>query len=197
MPLERTSPCGAEADVVEQTSEQAHGIWKPNPLAPGSGRAGGLALIGFALIAPLFSSTSAGFTSVGGVLVILPLFACLGLHSLMHGGHGHGGGHGNHGKSDKDGSCPGLLRRPESRTREESSHDTRNRTGLWSLAARFRQRGGFIIFTLSFTKPQTPRDWRSFSAFSAFLVALFAEMYGFPLDHLPSVRLAAIFLSGH
>ncbi|MDU0957577.1 MAG: isoprenylcysteine carboxylmethyltransferase family protein, partial [Bradyrhizobium sp.] len=28
---------------------------------------------------------------------------------------------------------------------------------------------------------QTPRDWRSFSAFSAFLVALFAEMYGFPL----------------
>jgi protein-S-isoprenylcysteine O-methyltransferase Ste14 len=33
----------------------------------------------------------------------------------------------------------------------------------------------------SFFKPQTGRDWRSFGAFSAFLVALFTEMYGFPL----------------
>lgn len=39
----------------------------------------------------------------------------------------------------------------------------------------------FIIFAFSFTKPQTKRDWRSFSAFSAFIVALFVEMYGFPL----------------
>jgi protein-S-isoprenylcysteine O-methyltransferase Ste14 len=39
----------------------------------------------------------------------------------------------------------------------------------------------FIIFAFSFTKPKTVRDWRSFGAFSAFLVALFTEMYGFPL----------------
>jgi protein-S-isoprenylcysteine O-methyltransferase Ste14 len=39
----------------------------------------------------------------------------------------------------------------------------------------------FIIFAFSFSKPQTARDWRSFSAFSAFIVALFVEMYGFPL----------------
>lgn len=39
----------------------------------------------------------------------------------------------------------------------------------------------FIIFAFSFTKPHTARDWRSFGAFSAFLVALFTEMYGFPL----------------
>lgn len=39
----------------------------------------------------------------------------------------------------------------------------------------------FIIFAFSFFKPRTTRDWRSFSAFSAFLVALFTEMYGFPL----------------
>lgn len=39
----------------------------------------------------------------------------------------------------------------------------------------------FIIFAFSFAKPQSPRDWRSFGAFSAFLVALFTEMYGFPL----------------
>jgi len=39
----------------------------------------------------------------------------------------------------------------------------------------------FIIFAFSFAKPQSARDWRSFGAFSAFLVALFTEMYGFPL----------------
>ncbi|MDZ4878058.1 MAG: hypothetical protein CLLPBCKN_007493 [Chroococcidiopsis cubana SAG 39.79] len=39
----------------------------------------------------------------------------------------------------------------------------------------------FIIFAFSFTKPKNPRDWRSFGAFSAFIVALFTEMYGFPL----------------
>jgi hypothetical protein len=39
----------------------------------------------------------------------------------------------------------------------------------------------FIFFAFSFTKPRTARDWRSFGAFSAFLVALFTEMYGFPL----------------
>jgi len=39
----------------------------------------------------------------------------------------------------------------------------------------------FIIFAFSFTQPKSSRDWRSFSAFSAFIVALFTEMYGFPL----------------
>ncbi len=39
----------------------------------------------------------------------------------------------------------------------------------------------FVIFAFSFTHPKTKRDWRSFGAFSAFIVALFTEMYGFPL----------------
>lgn len=39
----------------------------------------------------------------------------------------------------------------------------------------------FIIFAFSFTRPRTSRDWRSFGAFAAFIVALFTEMYGFPL----------------
>jgi protein-S-isoprenylcysteine O-methyltransferase Ste14 len=39
----------------------------------------------------------------------------------------------------------------------------------------------FTIFAFSFFRPRTARDWRSFGAFSAFLVALFTEMYGFPL----------------
>jgi protein-S-isoprenylcysteine O-methyltransferase Ste14 len=51
--------------------------------------------------------------------------------------------------------------------------------GLWLLAA--INAAVFIIFAFSFTKPQTARDWRSFGAFSAFIVALFTEMYGFPL----------------
>ena len=51
--------------------------------------------------------------------------------------------------------------------------------GLWSLV--IVNSLVFIIFAFSFAKPQSPRDWRSFGAFSAFLVALFTEMYGFPL----------------
>jgi len=39
----------------------------------------------------------------------------------------------------------------------------------------------FILFAASFARPASKRDWRSFGAFSAFIVALFAEMYGFPL----------------
>lgn len=51
--------------------------------------------------------------------------------------------------------------------------------GLWSLV--FINSAVFIIFAFSFFKPKTKRDWRSFSGFSAFIVALFVEMYGFPL----------------
>ena len=51
--------------------------------------------------------------------------------------------------------------------------------GLWSLVV--INSLVFIIFAFSFSKPRTPRDWRSFSAFSGFVVALFVEMYGFPL----------------
>ena len=51
--------------------------------------------------------------------------------------------------------------------------------GLWGLV--IINSAIFIAFAYSFFKPQTTRDWRSFSAFSAFLVALFTEMYGFPL----------------
>jgi len=51
--------------------------------------------------------------------------------------------------------------------------------GLWSLV--IINSLVFIIFAFSFAKPQSGRDWRSFGAFSAFIVALFTEMYGFPL----------------
>jgi protein-S-isoprenylcysteine O-methyltransferase Ste14 len=51
--------------------------------------------------------------------------------------------------------------------------------GLWSLV--IINSAIFIFFAFSFFQPKTKRDWRSFGAFSAFLVALFTEMYGFPL----------------
>lgn len=39
----------------------------------------------------------------------------------------------------------------------------------------------FLVFAYQSFKPRTGVDWRSFGAFSAFIVALFTEMYGFPL----------------
>ena len=39
----------------------------------------------------------------------------------------------------------------------------------------------FIIFAFSFVRPRTRLDWRALGGFSAFIVALFTEMYGFPL----------------
>lgn len=51
--------------------------------------------------------------------------------------------------------------------------------GLWTAV--IINSALFIIFAYSFTKPKTRRDWRSFGAFSAFIVALFTEMYGVPV----------------
>jgi protein-S-isoprenylcysteine O-methyltransferase Ste14 len=57
--------------------------------------------------------------------------------------------------------------------------DTSPAYGLWSLV--IINSAIFIFFAMSFAKPSSPRDWRAFGAFSAFIVALFTEMYGFPL----------------
>ena len=51
--------------------------------------------------------------------------------------------------------------------------------GLWGLV--LVNSAVFILFAASFYHPRTRRDWRSFGGFAAFLVALFTEMYGFPL----------------
>lgn len=60
-----------------------------------------------------------------------------------------------------------------------AAHDALPAYGLWTpVVLNFLV---FIIFAFSFARPQSRRDWRSFSAFSAFLVALFTGMYGFSL----------------
>ena len=41
--------------------------------------------------------------------------------------------------------------------------------------------GIIIFFTLGYLKPKRRWEWRSMGAFGAFTVALFTEMYGFPL----------------
>lgn len=51
--------------------------------------------------------------------------------------------------------------------------------GFWSLV--LVNAGLFIFFILSFLKPLKKREWRSMSVTLAFFVALFTEMYGFPL----------------
>lgn len=51
--------------------------------------------------------------------------------------------------------------------------------GMWSLVK--INAGIFIFFVLSYLKPKRRWEWRSMGAFSAFVVALFTEMYGFPL----------------
>ena len=52
--------------------------------------------------------------------------------------------------------------------------------GLWTLV--ILNSAIFLMFAFTFFKPQTTRDWRTFGAFAAFIVALFVEMYGFPLS---------------
>ncbi|WP_019603387.1 methyltransferase family protein [Teredinibacter turnerae] len=51
--------------------------------------------------------------------------------------------------------------------------------GLWLLV--FINSAIFIFFAFSFVKPNTKYEWRSLGVYSAFIVALFTEMYGFPL----------------
>lgn len=51
--------------------------------------------------------------------------------------------------------------------------------GLWPIV--IINVGFALAFAFSFLRPRQKREWRSLGVLSAFVVALFAEMYGFPL----------------
>lgn len=51
--------------------------------------------------------------------------------------------------------------------------------GMWPLV--LINVGIFLFFVFSFLKPKGQWEWRSMGAYTAFVVALFTEMYGFPL----------------
>lgn len=51
--------------------------------------------------------------------------------------------------------------------------------GNWFLVA--INIGLFGYFMYAAFKPKTKTDWKTFGSFGAFIIALFAEMYGFPL----------------
>jgi protein-S-isoprenylcysteine O-methyltransferase Ste14 len=50
---------------------------------------------------------------------------------------------------------------------------------LWTLVV--LNSAIFILFAASFFHPRSSRDWRVLGGFSAYVVALFTEMYGYPL----------------
>ncbi len=51
--------------------------------------------------------------------------------------------------------------------------------GMWVIV--IINVGLFVFFILSFMKPKASAEWRNMGVVAAFFVALFTEMYGFPL----------------
>lgn len=73
--------------------------------------------------------------------------------------------------------------------RKTAVNDEASGYGLWLLV--LLNSAIFIMFAFSFFKPQTGRDWRIFGVFSAFIIALFVELYGFPLTILGAPHIAS------
>lgn len=60
------------------------------------------------------------------------------------------------------------------------NHSNSYAYGIWSLV--IINSAIFIMFAYSFTKIQNKPDWHTWGPFSAFIIAYFTEMYGFPLS---------------
>jgi len=60
----------------------------------------------------------------------------------------------------------------------------------------------FTIFAVGFFLPRKKREWRTLGVFEAFIVALYAEMYGFPLtiyilSSFLGIKIPFVHLNGH
>ena len=72
--------------------------------------------------------------------------------------------------------------------------------GVWTMA--IVSIVFFTIFAVGFFLPRKKREWRALGVFEAFIVALYAEMYGFPLtiyilSSFFGIKIPFIHLNGH
>jgi len=72
--------------------------------------------------------------------------------------------------------------------------------GVWTMA--IVSIVFFTIFAVGFFLPRKKREWRTLGVFEAFIVALYAEMYGFPLtiyilSSFFGIKIPFIHLNGH
>ena len=72
--------------------------------------------------------------------------------------------------------------------------------GVWTMS--IVSIAFFSIFAVGFFLPRKKREWRTLGVFEAFIVALYAEMYGFPLtiyilSSFFGIKIPFIHLNGH
>ncbi len=60
-------------------------------------------------------------------------------------------------------------------------HDAMTGYAYGQWAATFLSVGIFSVFVLSFLTPLKKQNWRTIGIYEPFIIALFSEMYGFPL----------------
>jgi hypothetical protein len=76
-------------------------------------------------------------------------------------------------------ASPTSLGQPTNAPRRATQEhlNEQHRSGLWLVGLGLAELGHIHHVCVQLLQPQTARDWRTFGAFAAFIVALFVEMY--------------------